>query len=84
MIRFEVFVDRNESIEVLDLTQRAKNCVKRLGVMTLGDLIDDWTALPHTKGCGKGTIKEIRSALFNYNIEQMTTDQLANYRIEMV
>lgn len=69
----------NVDIEILDLSPRALNALKRGKIFTLGDLMEKWDVFPRFRNVGKNTIKEVRSALFNYNIENATDEQLERF-----
>ena len=58
------------SIEDLELSERASNCLHRAKIHTIGDLvqrIEDET-LADVKGLGKKVEKEVKNALFNYEL----------------
>ena len=58
------------SIEDLEITERASNCLHRAEIHTIGDLIqriEDET-LSEVKGLGKKVEKEVKNALFNYEL----------------
>lgn len=58
------------SIEDLEITERASNCLHRAEIHTVGDLIqriEDET-LSEVKGLGKKVEKEVKNALFNYEL----------------
>ncbi len=59
----------NESIEVLDLSARSINCLKRAGYRTIGDLVNNIShssELKHIRNCGATSIAEIMDKLFAY------------------
>ena len=58
------------SVEDLELSERASNCLHRANIHTVGDLvqrIEDET-LADVKGLGKKVEKEVKNALFNYEL----------------
>ena len=56
------------SIEDLELSDRASNCVHRGGIHTIGDLVQalEEGRLSDVRGLGKKVEKEVKNALFNY------------------
>ena len=56
------------SIEDLDLSDRASNCVHRGNIHTIGDLVQalEEGRLSDVRGLGKKVEKEVKNALFNY------------------
>ena len=78
MIKFTFFYDDNvmkESIEVLDLSTRAKNSLGRSKCSTIGDIIDRWGELSRIRNLGETTIKEIRAKIFSYNLNRIWNDE---------
>lgn len=81
-IRFTFFYNEkilNTSIDILDLSARASNGLKRSGIKTIGELIENWNRLPNLKQFGKKSLHETRSAIFNYNIEKMSEEQIIQF-----
>lgn len=60
-------------VETLDLSVRAENALKRSGVKTFAQLNE--CNLVKIRGCGKGTIKEIRTKFISYFYDKMTDAQ---------
>ena len=58
------------SIEDLEITERASNCLHRANIHTVGELIQhiENETLSNVKGLGKKVEKEIKNALFNYEL----------------
>ena len=56
------------SIEDLELSERASNCLHRANVHTIGDLVQliEEDSLNEIRGLGKKVDREIKNALFNY------------------
>ena len=60
-------------VEVLELSVRAENSLKRNGVKTFEQLRT--CDLNRIRGCGKGTIKEIRTKFLSYCYAGMNDEQ---------
>lgn len=58
------------SIEDLDISERASNCLHRANVHIVGDLVQmiENNTLNNIKGLGKKVEKEVKNALFNYEL----------------
>lgn len=58
------------TIEDLELSDRASNCMHRAGIHTVGDLIVriENDTLNNIRGLGKKVEKEVKNALFNYEL----------------
>ena len=80
MIKF----NGKESTEVLNLSQRANNCLMRLKITTLEELADKIDTLGSAKGTGIKTIVEIKSSLFDYALSTMTDDEIKEAILEQV
>ena len=76
MNKLTIKFNGKESTEVLNLSQRANNCLKRLKITTLEELADKIDMLGSTKGTGVKTIVEIKSSLFDYALSTMTDDEV--------
>ena len=69
----------NTSIEELNLSVRASNGLKHSNIKTLGQIIDNWNTLGAIGNFGAKSVKEVKSALFNYNIERLDEEQLLRF-----
>ena len=76
MNKLTIKFNGKESTEVLNLSQRANNCLKRLKITTLEELADKIDILGSAKGTGVKTIVEIKSSLFDYALSTMTDDEV--------
>ena len=58
------------TIEDLELSDRASNCMHRAGIHTIGDLVMriEEDTLSDIRGLGKKVEKEIKNALFNFEL----------------
>ena len=58
------------SIEDLEITERASNCLHRANIHTVGELIQriENETLSDIKGLGKKVEKEVKNALFNFEL----------------
>jgi DNA-directed RNA polymerase alpha subunit len=61
------------SIDVLDMSVRATNSLKRSGVKTFGQLVE--CDLRKLRGCGKNTIKEINTRFISYVYDLYNDEQ---------
>lgn len=67
----------NRSVRELDIVSgRAVNALGRMGVKTVGDIIDKWDLLPNVHQIGVTTVKVIKNAVINFLIENATDEQL--------
>ena len=66
----------NLIIENLHLSTRALGCLRRLGCVNIGDVVDkDADRIIRVRGMGKGTLNEIARALRQMNITGTVWDQ---------
>jgi len=58
------------SIEDMDLSERASNCLHRANIHTVGELIQliEREDLKNIRGLGKKVERDIKNALFNYEL----------------
>lgn len=84
MNKLTIKFNGKESTEVLNLSQRANNCLKRLKITTLEELADKIDMLGSAKGTGVKTIVEIKSSLFDYALSTMTDDEVKEAILERV
>ena len=58
------------SIEDMDLSERASNCLHRANIHTVGELIQhiENENLKNIRGLGKKVERDIKNALFNYEL----------------
>lgn len=61
------------SVDVLDLSIRAENSLKRRGVHTFAQLNE--CDLRKIRGCGLGTIKEINTKFMSYLYDRLNAEQ---------
>ena len=64
-------------VEVLDLSVRAENSLTRHNIMTFAQL--NHCNLSKIRGCGKGTIKEIRTKFLSYHYDKMDDAQRVRF-----
>lgn len=70
------------SIDELDLSPRASNCLKRAGLTTIGDLvnsIDKQDDLLKYRNLGENSASEIMRKLFFYHHDHLKEKQKATY-----
>lgn len=69
-IKFETLDRLNSNpISVLQVSERASNCLNRANITTIGELIDNIDTFSSVRGCGVKVAREVKSALFWYEIE---------------
>lgn len=84
-LKFPVYLSKameEEDVASLDLSERAKNCLKRAGIITIGDLcerIHSSSDLKTLRNCGNTTVAEIMDKLFLYNYLQLKPERRAAY-----
>jgi len=89
-LRFNIYMSEKLSatdIEALDLSVRSYNCLKRAGIMTIGDLcnkIHSSTELKTIRNCGSTSVCEIMDKLFGYHFNQLTETKKEQYIKEVV
>ncbi len=64
----------NKDIDELDLSVRARNCLKRNHIMTITDIGDHWDELHRIKNMGVKTIKEIKNKYIDYYYNSLIND----------
>lgn len=76
-----------QSIEVLDLTQRSNNCLRRTGINTIGELCDrirTSSDLKHIRNCGDRSVAEIMDKLFLYQYEHLSESRKVKFIKEVI
>ena len=58
----------NQRVEVLDLSARSNNALRRHAVNTLGDIAERYAAIPNIKGIGAKCIDEIKTKFMDYYV----------------
>lgn len=80
------FILRNfmpdEPVDSLNLSVRAENSLKRSGVKTFGQLVKH--ELHKIRGCGVGTIKEIRTKFLSYVYDTYNSEQRKRFWKESI
>ena len=78
----------NQEIIILDLSQRAYNCLRRAGINNLGQILDGFhdtgdesskTKLRRLRNLGKGTAEEILAKLFFYHFQLLPNEKRGEY-----
>lgn len=83
--RFPIYMTESMSktdIETLDLSVRSYNCLKRAGIMTIGDLcskIHGSADLKQLRNCGVTSVAEIMDHLFAYQVSILKPDRRGAY-----
>ncbi len=84
-VKFPVYMNQemmNTSIEALELSVRATNCLHRYGYHTLGDLLENITSgedLAKLRNCGKSSIMEIMLTIMCYQFMQLDVNGQKSY-----
>ncbi len=80
-----------KSVEELELSVRAQNCLIKAGILTIGDLVQKTDAeMLETKNFGKKSLKEIKAILdkmgleLGMNLEKETLKKLEEYKKTML
>lgn len=86
--RFPVYyrAGKENDIEVLELSVRSYNCLRRVGILTVEQLIDyiDGTGdLLKIRNLGKNSATEIMEKLFWYNYERLSDGRREGYLAEI-
>lgn len=83
--RFSIYINDdiyNTSIDVLELSVRASNCLHQAGYTTVGKLvekIDKGEDLKRFRNCGAKTVDEIMEQLFCYQYSQLKEEKKVKY-----
>lgn len=87
--RFPVYHSKafmESDIEDLDLTVRSRNCLKRAGYNTVGELVSGINGsadLQNIRNCGKKSVDEIMSHLFFYTYMLLAPEKRKAYMQEI-
>lgn len=73
-----------DPVEFLNLDTREYHVVKRCGLKTVGDVVNNLERIRTFKGCGEQTYNGILKHVFEYYIDEMTAEELDRYAIEKV
>lgn len=68
----------NTDLEVLDLSVRSSNCLKRAGYRTIGDIVNNISHSSELKGirnCGDTSAAEIMDKLFAYQYKSLPKER---------
>lgn len=90
IFRFPIYMTEkleNTDIEVLELSVRSNNCLKRAGIHTIGQLCDRIHGsedLKSIRNCGKTSIAEIMDSLFAYQYAQLKPERKGKYLTKVV
>ena len=74
-------------IEILDLSARPYNNLKRSGYKTVGDVVDAISSgidLSKIRNCGKKSVREILEKLFLLQYNSLPADKRDDYLMEVV
>ena len=77
-VQFAIFVPPELPISVLHV--KAENALMRQGILTIGDIIEHWDDLGELRGIGDNKVKEIRAAVFAYNLHLIWDDDSKMHR----
>lgn len=85
---FYIYGDFSEvPIEVLELSERAKNALKRSGIITMADVVEKISGredLYKLRNCGAKSVSEIMEKLFLYQVMRKKPDKREEYLRECV
>lgn len=77
----------NTDIDALELSVRSYNCLKRAGIMTIGDLcskVHGSEDLKSIRNCGKTSMAEIMDHLFAYQYAILKPERRGKYLAHVV
>lgn len=89
-LRFPIYITermQNTEIDALDLSERAKNCLKRAGIHTIGDLcerIHSSSDLKTIRNCGSKSVAEIMDKLFYLNYMSLSPEKRKEYIVKVI
>ena len=89
-LKFNIYMSEklsNTDIEALELSVRSFNCLKRAGIMTIGDLcnkIHSSSELKAIRNCGNTSVTEIMDKLFYYHLMQLPDKRQEQYIDEVI
>ncbi len=78
---------KESPLEVLDLTPRPYNCLKRAGFQTVGEVVDAISSgkeLKNVRNCGITSIQEIMERLFILQYSSLPKEKKDEYLLEVV
>lgn len=85
---FYIYDDFHElPIEILDLSERSKNALKRSGIITMQDIAEQISGredLRRIRNCGAKSVSEIMEKLFLYQIMRISPEKREEYLQECV
>ena len=79
--RFPIYMTKEMEgmdIGMLDLSVRSYNCLKRAGIMTIGDLCEKISCsadLKALRNCGSTSVAEIMDHLFDFQFKSLRTEK---------
>ena len=88
--RFPIYINeqlRTTEMEVLELSVRSLNCLRRAGIVTIGDFVefihceDD---LKRIRSCGDKSVKEIMHKMFCYQYGMLSDKMKERFLREIV
>lgn len=88
--RFPIYMTdslANTDIEVLELSVRSINCLRRAGIHTIGELCDrvhSSSDLKSIRNCGKTSIAEIMDNLFAYQYSILQPERRGKFLAKVV
>ena len=74
-------------IEVLELSVRSYNCLKRAGISTIGQLcsrVHGSEDLKSIRNCGKTSVAEIMDSLFAYQYAQLKPERRGKFLAQVI
>lgn len=80
--KFDLFLSdemMNSSIEVLNLSRATYAALMRHGIQKVADVVNRWDDIQYLRGVGAKKVKEVKSAVFCANIEDMSEKQMKKF-----
>lgn len=81
-IKFPVkLTEKQRQIDVkeLNLGNRAENVLKRAGIETIQNLMDQFDGLYHLRSCGTTTAKEIKNTFLQWWYQDKTDEEIKEF-----
>ena len=69
------YLKRNDTVEVLDISTRSGNALKRSNIMTIGELFDNIDNLSKFRNLGQLSVKDIKTRFCEYYYAKLSRQQ---------
>lgn len=75
---------KEEKIEIMQLSVRAGNSLKRGNIFTIGSLLERFDSLQKLRNCGESTVKEIKNAFLQAWYETLEPEEVTEFWNEFI